>query len=84
MTRYTVTWQREAEGELVELWIAAADRDAIAAAVQAVDLALSSDAELKGDAVAEGLRSVNAPPLRVLFVARQEDRVAEIVMVRRV
>ena len=56
MTRYTVTWQREAEGELVELWIAAADRDAIAVAVQAVDLALSSDAELKGDAVAEGLR----------------------------
>lgn len=84
MTRYTVTWQREAEGELVELWIAAADRDAIAAAVQAIDVALSSDAESKGDAVAEGLRSFNVQPLRALFVVRQADRVAEIVMVRRI
>ena len=83
MTRFTVTWHPDAEGELVELWLSASDRNEIASAVQAIDLALSSDASSKGDAVAEGLRSFITPPLRVLFVARDSDRVAQVQLVRR-
>ena len=42
MTRFTVIWHREAEGELVELWLSASDRNEISAAVQSIDVALSS------------------------------------------
>ncbi len=82
MNRYTVTWQPEAEAELVELWLKASDRNQLAAAVRAIDAGLSLDAEGKGDLVAEGLRAFNAPPLRVLFTVRPADRVVEIELVR--
>ena len=84
MTRFTVTWSSEAEDELVELWLNASDRNEISASVQAIDLALGSDAASKGEAVAEGLRAFNAPPLRVLFVARESDRVVNVALVRRI
>lgn len=84
MTRYTVTWHRHAEDELAELWLEATDRGEISAAVQAIDLTLAIDAASKGELVAEGLRSLNAPPLRVLFVTREADRVAQIELVRRI
>lgn len=84
MTRFTVTWHREAEDELAELWLYATDLNEISAAVQAIDLALSSEAESKGEIVAEGLRSFNAPPLRVLFAISQADRVVQVELVRRI
>lgn len=37
MMRYTVTWHREAEDELMELWLVATDRNEITAAVRASD-----------------------------------------------
>jgi hypothetical protein len=84
MTRFTVTWHREAEDELVELWLGASDRNEIAAVVQAIDLALGNEVASKGEFVAEGLRSYNAPPLRVLFVTRESDRVVQVELVRRI
>jgi mRNA-degrading endonuclease RelE of RelBE toxin-antitoxin system len=84
MTRYTVTWHPEAEDELAELWISAEDQDQITAAVQAIDTALRSDASAKREAVAENLRAFHAPPLRVLFVARESDCVVQIEMIRRI
>jgi hypothetical protein len=84
MNRYTVTWQSDAENELVELWLGSPDRNEITAAVRAIDQSLASEANFKGDQVAEGLRSLIAPPLRVLFVVRESDRVVEIELVRRI
>ena len=63
MMRYTVTWHREAEDELTELWLVATDRNEITAAVRAIDVALATDASEKGETVAEGLRYLFAPPL---------------------
>lgn len=82
MNRYTVTWQPEAEADLVALWLEAPDRNDVSAAVRSIDAALAMDAEAKGDLVAEGLRAFNAPPLRVLFTVRPADRVVEIELVR--
>ena len=82
MNRYTVTWQPEAEAELVALSLEAPDRNQLAAAVRSIDAALAMDAEAKGDLVAEGLRAFNAPPLRVLFTVWPADRVVEIELVR--
>lgn len=84
MTRFTVTWHREAEDELAQLWISATDRNEISAAVQAIDLALSNEADSKGENLAEGLRSFNAPPLRVLFAIVEADRVVQVELVRRI
>ena len=83
MMRYTVTWHREAEDDLTELWLVATDRNEITAAVRAIDVALATDASEKGETIAEGLRSLFAPPLRVLFAIREHDRVAQVELVRR-
>jgi hypothetical protein len=84
MIRYTVTWHRDAEQDLASLWISATDRKDIAEAVQAIDLALSCASGSIGDEVAEGLYSLNAPPLRVLFIIRETDCVVEVEVVRRI
>jgi len=83
MMRYTVTCHREAEDELTELWLVATDRNEITAAVRAIDVALATDASEKGETVAEGLRFLFAPQLRVLFAIREHDRVAQVELVRR-
>ncbi len=83
MIRYTVVWPVGARDELVDLWIAASDRDAITAAANSIDLELSEDATEKGIELSEGLRALFAPPLRVLFAAREGDRVVEVLRVRR-
>ena len=84
MTRYTVVWVQSVEDELVEIWLASEDRNEITAATNSIDHELRNDADLKGDEVSEGLRALNAPPIRVVFTVRADDRVVEIVSVRRI
>lgn len=83
MTRYTVVWVQSVEDELVEIWLAANDRNDISAATHAVDQQLGLDAGLKGEDLAEGLRSMNIPPLRIIFTVSDEDRLVEVVRVAR-
>ena len=83
MIRYTVVWPKAAQDELAELWIAAQDRDAIASAANSIDAELSENAPVKGVELSEGLRALFAPPVRVLFAVRDEDRVVEVLRVRR-
>jgi hypothetical protein len=82
MTRHTVVWVRSALDELAVLWLAAADRAAVAAAANEVDKELSIDASVQGVELAEGLRALFCPPLRVIFTVREDDRVAEVLRVR--
>ncbi len=84
MTRYTGTWHGQAEQDLADIWLSSSDREGITAAVEAIDLALATAAESKGNAIAEGLRALNSPPLRVLFVPRTHDCIAEVVFVRQI
>lgn len=83
MTRYTVVWVQSVEDELVELWLAANDRNDITAATHSVDQKLGSDAARKGEELAEGLRSLNIPPLRIVFTVSEDDRLVEVVRVAR-
>ena len=83
MTRYTVVWVQSVEDELVELWLAANDRTDITTATHAVDQELGLDAGLKGEDLAEGLRSLNIPPLRIIFTVSENDRLVEVVRVAR-
>jgi len=63
--------------------LAANDRNDVTAATHAIDKELSSDAESKGNELAEGLRSLNIPPLRVIFTVSQDNRLVELVRVAR-
>ena len=60
---------------MADLWLEGSDRDEIVEAVRTIDVAVCSDAASKGAAVSEGLRSLNVPPLRVLFLVRESDRI---------
>lgn len=82
MNRYTVVWLKSAEDELVELWIASSDRSAVAAAIHEIDRQLTIDPIRNGVPVAEGLRALNVPPVRVLYSVSHDDRIVEVTVVR--
>lgn len=63
--------------------MAASDRNAIAAAADLIDLELSEDAGTKGMHVAEGLRAFYSTPVRILFAVREDDRIVEVVRIKR-
>ena len=84
MTRYTVVWVESAVNELASLWLAGGDRNEITTAINVIDHELGTDAESKGESASEGLRSLSAAPLRVLFAIRADDRIAEILLVRHI
>ena len=83
MTPYTVVWVQSVEDELVEIWLAANDRNVITSATHLVDQELGTDADSKGENVAEGLRALTVPPLRVIFTVSTTDRLVEVVRVAR-
>ncbi len=82
MNRFTVVWVKSAEDDLAELWIASNDRNVVAAATLEIDRQLTTQPRLKGEAVSEGLRALNVPPLRVLFSVTDDDRLVEVSVVR--
>lgn len=84
MTKYTVTWVKSVEDRLIEIWIDAEDKEDITRATLEIDQALEFDATLKGGKLSEGLRYFVATPLRVAFLVKHDDRVVEVVSVRRI
>jgi hypothetical protein len=82
MNRYTVVWVKSAVDELVELWIAASDRNAVASATHEIDRQLTTGPSLRGELLSEGLRALNVPPLRVVFAVNEDDRIVEVAVVR--
>jgi plasmid stabilization system protein ParE len=84
MTRRTVIWVPEAEHELGEIWLAAADRDAVASAADTIDALLKTNAEILGSELAEGLKGFDCEPLRVLFEIIEEDALVRVLTIKRV
>ena len=82
MTRYTVVWVQNAQGELADLWLSSPNRDAVTTATDAIDRKLAEDAPKQGTELSEGLRSLFEPPLRVIFTVREDDRIVEVLRVR--
>lgn len=83
MTRYMVVWPKGAEDDLARIWLDASDRDRVAAAARAIDTQLGENAAVKGLELSEGLRALYERPLRVLFAVRDEDRIVEVLRVKR-
>ena len=83
MIRCTVVWVQDAQNDLAELWLLGPDRDAVTAAAHAIDQEFTDDAPEKGIELSEGLRAYFSPPLRVLYTVREDDRLVEVLRVKR-
>ena len=82
--RYTVQWEIVPRDALADIWLEANDRNAVAFAANEIDRLLAGNADLQGEAAHEGLRSLVVSPLMVLFEVRPDDRIVQVVRVRRV
>lgn len=81
MIRYTVVWHDDAQGQLAQICIDAADRSAVTQATHAIDTHLAADAEMKGTPVEGDLRESVVPPLCVLFAVSEPDRLVKVLHV---
>jgi hypothetical protein len=84
MTRYTVTYTRDALQALARLWLGALDRRAITQAGDAVENILREDASRKGVPIGSELRQAIIAPLVVEFTVEEDDRRVTIWSVRHV
>jgi plasmid stabilization system protein ParE len=82
MTRFTVVWSQPTQNRLAGIWVGAADRNAVTAAANAIDVELASDPASKGTTVHEGLRALHIPPLHVMFSVDEADRLVRVVSVQ--
>jgi hypothetical protein len=83
MTRYTVVWIESELGELADEWIKAPDRKSVTAAVDVIDKELAVDAASKGVEMTDGMRAYFSPPIRDLYRIREDDRIVEVLRVKR-
>jgi hypothetical protein len=82
MTRYTVTYARQALQALARLWLNAVDRRAITNAGHIVDQSLREDARQKGSPIGLQYRQLIVAPLVVDFTVDEEDRIVTVWTVR--
>ena len=64
---YTVAWRREAENQLIALWLRAANKDAIAGYVDQIDKILARDPALQGESRNANTRLAFFRPLCVRY-----------------
>ena len=83
MTKYTVVWLESALDDLARFWIKTVHRQAITDSADLADDYLITNADVKGEALSEGLRAVTVGLLRLFFVVRPGDRIVEIAYVKR-
>ena len=81
--RWTVVYVDNSENELADIWLHAADRQAITAAAHRIDEALRDHPDMKGDDF-YGDRIYQESPLAVAYTLRPEDRLVRIFQVMRI
>jgi hypothetical protein len=79
--RYTVVWQTRADAQLINLWLSAADRQAVTDAANRIDRALRDDAEKKGKPIGRFFTYVD-DPLKVMYHVEPRDRMVWVMQVR--
>jgi hypothetical protein len=71
--RYTVIWRANAQADLARIWIAAADRQAVQRAADAIDRLLATSSFARGNDL-PGLWDFTLWPLNVSFEVIPGDR----------
>lgn len=75
--QWTVTWHRDAQDDLMRIWLAATDRDAVTAAANLIDRELAVDPMSKGEDF-YGDRLLVVVPIAIGFVVREGDNLVEV------
>jgi len=71
---FTVVWKTIAEDDLADIWIGhPTERKAITKAANQIDALLRVDPQSKGDPHSEETRSLQVPPLGIIFQAYESD-----------
>ena len=73
MNQYTVIQPPWVENQLAELWLDAADRDAITCAADQIERELRNGAESKGEQVDRNLRKFVVGPLWAYYTVHPDD-----------
>lgn len=76
--KFTVTWLPDAEAELAELWMSAADRERVQIAADQIDRQLRLRPNDVGESRPEGRRVLISPPLTVFYLVRDDDRLVHV------
>ena len=71
--KFTVTWDPQAEAELMQLWLSGKDRQAITDAANTIDRLLAYDPDQQGVDF-YGDRLLVVPPLSVTYTVSHADR----------
>jgi hypothetical protein len=82
MNEYAVVWEPDAEDMLALVWLAAPNRNAVAAAQAAADALLATDPLAYADHVREGLWRPTVLPIAVYFSIDEAARRVEVSAVR--
>jgi plasmid stabilization system protein ParE len=82
MNPYTVEWLPQAEDELADIWLRAADRAAVTTAQAQVDRLLARDPQGNGRYLSEGLYQIDYSPLVVSYTIDDSGRRVEVTWVR--
>ena len=80
---FTVTWVPDAEAELAELWMAAPERERIRLAADQIEKQLRGNPQSIGESRSGGRRILIVPPLAVTYRVLPEDRIVQVVNVRK-
>jgi len=78
--KWTVTWTSEAEEELTNIWLKAANRREISRASDRIEKELKHDADKKGTSV-ENRRVLHIPPLSVAYEIYPDDCLVRVIYV---
>jgi plasmid stabilization system protein ParE len=78
---YTVRWKQSALDRLAELWLDAADRDAVNAAVLEIDRSLASNPNEAGESRSENVRVIFCQPIGCFFFIDESRDVVEVLRV---
>ena len=84
MTRYTVVWLESAIDDLARFWMKTVYKKQVTESADLADEYLATDAQHKGELLAEGLRAVTVGLLRLYFTVSEQDRLVVIAYVRRI
>jgi plasmid stabilization system protein ParE len=76
--KWTVVYREAAERDLAELWLHAADRNALAAAADSIEKMLRSDPLNAGEMLTDSLRIITEGPLTAAYKVSALDRLASV------
>lgn len=84
MSRFTVVWKTEADGELIRIWSESDDRNQVTRAEADITATLKQDPFGQGQHLSEGLFQIRRDPLAVLFSVDEGDCMVTVLRVKRV